>query len=80
MNIEQLKKSLKRTKLVNNILIAVALGCMLADILTTGNLFVHVQYFMIISLVSFGLAILLDRYIKFIRCKIKEAEQCCHKA
>ena len=77
MNKEKLEKGIKRRKLISNIAIGLALFCMLADILTTGNLFKHIGELMLISLLSFGFAIFLDYQIKRMRRQLDEVKQQC---
>ncbi|ADD68021.1 hypothetical protein Dacet_1249 [Denitrovibrio acetiphilus DSM 12809] len=71
----KIKKGIKIRKYLMNGFIAIALLCMLADILRTGNLFIHVGEFMITSLLSFGFAIFFDGQIKKMRRQLRECEE-----
>jgi len=77
MDKTKLEKRIKIRKYIINGFIAIALISMLADILKTGNIFVHVGEFMLISLLSFGFAIFFDGQVKKLRKELRECEEKC---
>lgn len=73
----KLEKGIKIRKYIINASVTIAMLCMLADILKTRNIFVHVGEFMLISILSFGFAIFMEGQVKKMRRQLKECEERC---
>ncbi|WP_022849874.1 hypothetical protein [Limisalsivibrio acetivorans] len=76
MDTAKIEKSIKIRKILGNLAVGLALMCMLADILTTRNIFTHVGELMLISLLSFGFAIFMDYQVKRLKRQLKEVTAC----
>jgi hypothetical protein len=76
MEAKKIERAIKRRKYIGNFAVGLALMCMLADILTTRNLFTHIGELMLVSLLSFGFAIFMDYQVKRLKNQLNEVKTC----